>query len=627
MSLQASKLRPAYDAIKTLVNISGSQGLLFDAAGGALRNGRTSTATIKDFEGIIRNCKVGEIRYANARRVENLFNNSALAGTVGALPTDWAATGIDITNKVSSEPGVVNFRRIQGGYCGMQQSNRLVIGRTYRVRVGIRRVSGVTANDLSLYLATDPGTNTIASATTIGAQAVGEWVHYSLLFSASTASISLVSVTGATGQGYDLTMPLLEDVSSQAIQSPSRYIDSATIYNAGVPGVKYFYSVNGNTMVGNVITEADGAFLNPMPAILHEGGSTNLLPYSTAFSNAGWSYVQGVALTNSTSQDSMGGNTAALITVGAASSTHAFVGPFMNFVAGVVYTLSISIKPNTYDLIQVAGTSNAFGSGQYVNFRLSGDGTITASSGVLNATITPEGFGYYRCTVTVTATITASAPGIAVIFIDSPTSGRAPAYVGNGVDSLYFCNPQTEIGNYATSYIPTTTTAVTRAADNIKLPYVPDGNLLDQSGFILMKFVYGVGPSDNDQNKGIFTTDGSGPIYKFGTSGGTVAYKDKSNNGNVPWSIIPSRDSTLFIALIWSLREGFTMSASVDGDVWQHDTTQPFKGMPPGSFLELFKDSGFTHQLQMLKVFSGLPGKTLQNARTWIETNAFAQVQ
>lgn len=42
------------DRTKKLVDISGKRGLVYDAAGGALTNGRSSTATVIDFEGLMR---------------------------------------------------------------------------------------------------------------------------------------------------------------------------------------------------------------------------------------------------------------------------------------------------------------------------------------------------------------------------------------------------------------------------------------------------------------------------------------------------------------------------------------------------------------------------------------------
>jgi len=198
---------------------------------------------------------------------------------------------------------------------------------------------------------------------------------------------------------------------------------------------------------------------------------------------------------------------------------------------------------------------------------------------------------------------------------------------GASVDAtIRIMGPQLERSPYPSSRIQTSGAAATRAADNVKIPHMLNANLLGKSGLMLMKFTYGVGLTDNDQGNGIFTIGAAiTPIFKYGTSGGQIAYQDK-NAAGITWDVITARNSVVFLAFYWSLREGFTLSASIDGGVWQHHTIQPFAGLPDGNFIELFRNSAFTHKIHFLKTYSDLPGKNLARARTWVENNAFAQV-
>jgi hypothetical protein len=100
-------------------------------------------------------------------------------------------------------------------------------------------------------------------------------------------------------------------------------------------------------------------------------------------------------------------------------------------------------------------------------------GTVVAGT----ATITPAGNGWYRCTVvgalTVAATCTID-PAIAEADNDR-------SYLGDGTSGLYLWGAQVELGAFASSYIPTTATSITRNQDD--LSYVAAGNIDSTIGF------------------------------------------------------------------------------------------------------------------------------------------------
>lgn len=106
------------------------------------------------------------------------------------------------------------------------------------------------------------------------------------------------------------------------------------------------------------------------------------------------------------------------------------------------------------------------GIGASAVYDLSGSGTVTSTAGGIVATsITAVGNGWYRCTATALSDATTTASGRVQFRITNSPTNSGPNYTGDGTSGFYLWGCQLEIGAFPTSYIPTTTVAVTRAAD------------------------------------------------------------------------------------------------------------------------------------------------------------------
>jgi hypothetical protein len=134
------------------------------------------------------------------------------------------------------------------------------------------------------------------------------------------------------------------------------------------------------------------------------------------------------------------------------------------------HAFSWLVKANTYqfvylDVFDTATGSNGAGCGFDLNAGTA-DTAYTYGSGFTNAQgfIEAVGSGIYK----ISLVFTAPAGSAELALYPSPEEGGATSYPGGDAASVDVTSPQVELGDHASSYIPTTTTAVTRNADVVK---------------------------------------------------------------------------------------------------------------------------------------------------------------
>lgn len=198
------------------------------------------------------------------------------------------------------------------------------------------------------------------------------------------------------------------------------------------------------------------------PSLLVEPQRTNVVLQSSSFDNAAWT-AQNVSLTTNATTAPDGTTTAEKIILNNGSQSDPIVYQLLDFTINT-RTLSFFAKASEYNIAfgRVGGASNA----PIVLFSLTGSGSILHNQNVSAYSIEALANGWYRCSMTYTHG-TAFAPNVGVC---SPTYSVGISTVnstGNGTSGIFIWGAQTELGSYATSYIPTTSASVTRNADVI----------------------------------------------------------------------------------------------------------------------------------------------------------------
>ncbi len=218
----------------------------------------------------------------------------------------------------------------------------------------------------------------------------------------------------------------------------------------------YFYSVSFIGSIDNISVKEATIFdlarvdyTDGTSSLLVEPARTNLVTYSEDFSDSSWTSGNiSVAISTVLSPD--GTTYSYKLTNDAVSGNH-FLRDVVTVTSGVPYTLSVFIKKGTRDIVSIG---DGYNQNILANFDLT-NGTVTNVSAT-SSSIESYNNGWFKCI----ATITPSTTNLGLMIF----SGIVYAGKDESGD-FYVWGGQAEQGSYATSYIPTYGTTVTRLKD------------------------------------------------------------------------------------------------------------------------------------------------------------------
>lgn len=216
--------------------------------------------------------------------------------------------------------------------------------------------------------------------------------------------------------------------------------------------------VGSNGVLQTAVTNAPRFDHNPTTGeslgLLVEEQRTNLLVRSEEFENAYWFKSAATITSNATTAPN--GTTTADKLVETAVSTEHIAAVLSMGLASNVYTVSVFAKAAERTQISIFLDTGITRRTQYFNLST---GTLGTNSGGLTSSIQAFADGWYRCSVTLNAAETL----LNVVYTTALSGSNN--YLGNASSGAFLWGAQLEAGAFPTSYIPTTTAAVTRAAD------------------------------------------------------------------------------------------------------------------------------------------------------------------
>ena len=196
--------------------------------------------------------------------------------------------------------------------------------------------------------------------------------------------------------------------------------------------------------------------------LLIEEQRTNLETYSSDMSNAGWAKIN-TTVTTAANIAPDGTQTAQKLVESTATGFHYGAAPQQTIANGTVYTSSFYVKAAGRSYISAAGDATLGSLGSFTGFDLINGIVVSNGAGVTSSSITSVGNSWYRCTITATATNTI---GDVSIVLRTTSGSSTQSYAGDGFSGVYIWGAQLEAGAFATSYIPTVASQVTRSADS-----------------------------------------------------------------------------------------------------------------------------------------------------------------
>lgn len=263
-------------------------------------------------------------------------------------------------------------------------------------------------------------------------------------------ALNRLAAGGRPTKAYNLLGPSIPSGLTFTRASTATYFDSAGVMQTAATNAPRF--------------DYDPVALTPKGLLIEEQ-RTNLLTYSASIGGTNW-ILNNASASLGAANGLDGTATASKITETAVLAAHDTRQLATTTAESATYTVFAKAGERSRLLIRESTSTSAAAAFDLVS------GTVLGSESGGTGAITNCGDGWYRCTMTHTATAGSRAYA-AFILPDSGTSYADAPYLGVAGSGLYLWGAQLEQASFATSYIKTEAAAVTRGADDLSTTSVP----------------------------------------------------------------------------------------------------------------------------------------------------------
>jgi len=388
---------------------------------------------------------------SNGSTAFNILNNVAVTATNVAGAPDGTSTATTLTRAaIIGDDRALRNITVANDNTAYTYSIFIRSGPSQQTKIALN-LNGGTINP-SVFIVVDIATGAIISGTGIVTK-VGSWWRISVSITNNTSGNTILGANLYPTTAYpSLTTGSVDYWGIQVETATDTRITYPTAY---IPTTTAAVSVDTPRITNK--------------GYLSEEARTNALLQSQNFDNASWN-KNNVTITADQTTAPDGTLTADLINEGTAAAIHCFYGTNYANPAGPS-TISVYIKGGTRRYVSIRGESTAAATYAWVTIDTQ-TGAISSNASILSASATLSTNGFYRVVFSFSSAGLASGniviAGSSVSTAPTTSTVLGDTYTGTS-STFYVWGAQVEQASFATSYIPTTTAAATRAADVLKI--------------------------------------------------------------------------------------------------------------------------------------------------------------
>ena len=397
--------------------------------------------------------------FMSAAQEQNLFTNSEMLNETGS--TGWTPVRTVVTEDSTEDPN--------GNTTAEKVLEDSTASSSHFVRSPDFTTTKGKSYTASAYVKVAAGTDRLFRIAFTGVDSAFSYIYAQFDLQSGSLSFSNADDSSITDVGngwFRLSVTETASATADTAEVQLTFVDKAGSASYDGNGTSGFFVWGAQVEVGTspgTYHRTEGApYYGPGATprgLLVEEARTNLVANSEDFTGSQFVAVRVTNTANSSTAPD-GTNTATEVVPNTDNNTH-LIRWDDSVTSGTTYTASLFVKQASGDAnlrLIFNNTNSAFGFSA-ADFDLSA-GTVNNLS-CNSASIEAYGNGWFRCSISETAT--ASATGrIQVNILDSSNNN---SYAGDGTTGIFIWGFQIEEGSFPTSYIQTTGTTLTRNAD------------------------------------------------------------------------------------------------------------------------------------------------------------------